>query len=455
MHMRLFALAAALVAVPIASVADATIYGRAHVSIDYVDVDPDAAWGRPAPGAPAFDVLGFIEDANRALNDAGYTAALPPPRELDTVIGDLLYGTIPFDSLDSATRQRIFDAVDDAVTSGQAFRGWDLNANNRASRLGVKGSEDLGGGLKAIYQLEFEIPMTDTDDAAINGDPGRLRMRNSFLGLSSAWGTLLVGRHDTPTKMSTARLDLFADTLADYNYTVGFNDIRADNSVLYVSPSLRGLTFSADIIPGGGSTLVGVDNPDSDGIAEGWSVALDYERGPFYASVAYELLGSAFWAPQDAAYDMMHGVFADDERKWRIGLGLLDWNGLTLTGVAESRTNVLGMPVEADATLWQIQAAYGFGNNLIKAMYGQAHLDSCADPWVNGFRYTCTAGKIGQVFGDRLNGVLDQGDKHTWALGLDHKLSKRTKVYTLYTSVEDDNPDADWNGFSLGMLHVF
>lgn len=237
---RLLSVTAAMLAVfPLLSQADATIYGKVNVSIDYLDVDENAAWNRPAVGSPYFDVLSFIDDGNQALNDAGYTAALPPPRELDTVIGDLLFGTIPLESLDPALQQQIFDAVDNALTPGRAFRGWDLNANGRGNRLGIRGSEDLGMGLKAIYQIELSIPIADTDRQFANGDPGRIGMRNSYVGLASDWGTLLVGRHDTPTKMSTGRLDLFADTLADYNHTVGFDDVRADSTILYPSFRIR------------------------------------------------------------------------------------------------------------------------------------------------------------------------------------------------------------------------
>lgn len=456
MHKNLPALAAtAFIVWPVLSAADATIYGRAHVSTDYVDADPDAAWGRPTGGAPSFDVLAFIDDANQALNDAGYTAALPPPAGLDTVVGDLLFGTIQFESLDPMTQQRILDSVDNAVTPGRAFRGWNLNANNRASRLGVKGSETLSGGLKAVYQIEIDIPIADADYVFANGDSGRIRMRDSYLGLAGDWGTFLIGRHDTPSKISTGGLDLFADTLADYNYTVGFNDLRADNSIFYTSPSLWGFHLAGAVLPGGKATMMGVPSVDADSIAAGWSIAVTYDKGPFFASAAYERLGSELWAPQDGAYDIAHAVFADDDSKWRIGLGLLDWYGVTLTGIYESRSNVYGMPVDASANLWQVQTGCAFGNNLIKAMYGQAELGACADPWDVGFRYTCNAGKFGQAFGGRLGGVLDSEDKSTWAIGFDHNFSKRTKVYALYTTVNDDNLDADWSGFSLGMMHNF
>ncbi len=435
--------------------ADAVLYGRVGVSVDHVDADANAAWGRPAVGGPSFDVMTFIDGANQALSDAGYTEALPAPRGVNTVVGDLLFGTIEWDSLDDETQGRILDALNDALTPGLAYRGWDLNANSRGSRIGVKGSEDLGNGLKAIYQVELAIPVVDTDGAIANGDPNRLRMRNSFVGLANDRGTLLVGRHDTPAKISTGRLDLFADTLADYNYTVGFDDVRADNSVLVISPDLWGFQLAGALIPAGGATLLGVRNPNADGIAEGWSAALTYTRGPLYASAAYEVLGSELWTPQDAAYDIVHGVFAGDDTKWRLGLGLLDWNGFTLTGVYESRSGVLGLPGQASARLWQLQAGYAFGNNQIKAMYGQAALDPCADPLAVGFRYTCTPGMLGLAFADALDGIIDQQDKSVWALGFDHNFSRRTRVYTLFTAVDDTAPDADWSGFSAGMVHSF
>jgi hypothetical protein len=70
---------------------------------------------------------------------------------------------------------------------------------------------------------------------------------------------------------------------------------------------------------------------------------------------------------------MVHGRFADNEAKWRLGAGLLDWHGFSVTGIYESRENIRGMPVLADAQLWQVQAGYTFGINMIKAMYGLDH----------------------------------------------------------------------------------
>jgi len=341
-----------------------------------------------------------------------------------------------------------------------------LNQNGRASRVGVKGSEDLGNGLKAIYQIEFDVRIAnDNGDDNIN-DGNRnnaVAMRNSFVGLAGDWGTFLLGRHDSPLKISTAKLDLFDDTLADYNHTVGFQDVRADNAIAYISPSFSGLQFAGAVFPPGGATVGTTNggssgwNPDADSIGEGYSLALIYSNGPFYASAAYENLGDKLFqgddlfptifgtGTQEQLYQGLYGDEADDDAKWRVGLGLLDWNGFTLTGVYEGRTNVLGAPDDADMSLWQVQAGYAFGNNMIKGMYGQADVDACADPYNVGYRFYCG---LGQDF-------MQNDDKSVWAVGFDHNFSKRTKIYTLYTAVDDDNDDADWSGFSLGMVHRF
>ena len=104
-----------------------------------------------------------------------------------------------------------------------------------------------------------------------------------------------MGRHDTPLKISTGKLDLFSDTMADYNGTIGFHDLRADNAVAYISPSWSGFQFCGCHRPSGGATGAG-PGPEpqrSDAsIAGAYSLAGIYSNGPFYASVAYESLGN-------------------------------------------------------------------------------------------------------------------------------------------------------------------
>lgn len=91
--------------------------------------------------------------------------------------------------------------------------------SSNTSRLGLKGSEDLGDGLSAIWQIEQQVNIDDTTCA---GGTGTLATRNSFGGLKSdSMGTVLLGRHDTPYKIATRKLDVFADNLADSRALTG------------------------------------------------------------------------------------------------------------------------------------------------------------------------------------------------------------------------------------------
>ncbi|BCU08184.1 porin [Allochromatium tepidum] len=332
------------------------------------------------------------------------------------------------------------------------FEGWGLNGRaaipgeGRANRIGVKGSEDLGNGMQAIYQVEFGIKMTEesTTGNAASGSNDSISMRNSFVGLTGGWGTFVVGRNDTPFKTSTGKLDLFSDTMADYNGTVGFDDVRADNAIAYVSPSLAGFQLAAAVHAGGASTAGYGENLNSDSLAEAYSIAGIYSNGPFYASLAYESLGSELYMNTAASDNKFSPNYVDDDyTKWRLGLGLMDWNGFTLTGIYEEQSNLPKGQINPAANneklkIWQVQAGYSFGNNMVKAMYGSGNRD----------------GRINVGAPKDIKDTVE-GDYYTWAIAFDHNLSKRTKAYVLYTQVDDDKANTDWDGFSVGMIHNF
>jgi len=357
-------------------------------------------------------------------------------------------------------------AVNGAYTRGRSFKGWGLdlgnNVNGPADRLGVKGSEDLGNGLKAVYQIEIGVDITNAnrDTNLANGNRGTtvtnsgFSFRNTFIGLAGDWGTFLMGRHDTPLKISTAKLDLFADTLADANATVGFQDLRVDNAVAYISPSWSGFQIAAAIVPQGGATTLGALDQNADSIAGAYSLAAIYKNGPFYGSVAYEALDKSNFESQNADYMVLYNDrTARTDSKVRVGLGLLDWNGFTLTGIYEQRQNILGAPTKSNGNFFQVSAGYAFGNNMIKAMWGRADLEDCADPNAVGFRYTCQASALGQYFASEI--LVNNKQKSSFAIGYDYNFSKRTAAFLLYTKVSDKIDNADWSGFSIGMNHSF
>jgi predicted porin len=475
--------------------AEATLYGKLHVHLDYAEVDnaiaPTAQFIAPDQRVIT-DIVenddGTItifgtQDATGEVSDWELTTTQAVLEANPGVLGEIIF----------------VDENGDAISNndGQDFSGWGMDsqswsrftsrglprAQNPANRLGVKGSEDLGNGLKAIYQVELGVQFASADNNIPSGNNGNISIRNSFVGLAGDWGTFLVGRHDTPFKISSGKLDLFVDTIADYNGTVGFDDRRTDNTVAYISPSFSGFSVAAAVIAGGGANALNDSrNVNSDSLAEAYSLAAIYNNGPFYASAAYEVLSSEMFMNSTVSEAGRSGCFdngvellscnyvEDDYSKWRLGLGLLDWNGFSLTAIYEQQDDLPGgqitqgvATISPDGTvsvfgqggvkeqrLWQVQAGYAFGNSQVKAMYGSVDRD--ADKPFSNTRDTLA-----------INNIRDdlEGDRETWAIGFDHNFSKRTKAYALYTDVDDDQDGlpgisgASWSGFSLGMVHAF
>jgi predicted porin len=310
----------------------------------------------------------------------------------------------------------VYGKVDVAVTKadreGAGVDDWFIHENGGASKLGFKGTEDLGNGLKAIWKMEFDVPVARGDGPlgpsgttnAVNSN------RNAYVGLAGDWGTALMGRHDTPYKVAFGKWDLFADTIADFNNgnMVDFDDLRAQDAIAYVSPSMNGLTFIGAIVTGSGSEI---GNNDED-LAQHYSLAVSYSNNGIMGAVGYEKLD-----------ETTVGSTTGDDKKWSAALGYKG-NGFFVGGRYASQDNDRNNAFD-DVDRWNLSASYDFGNNTVKATYGQEDLDTA------------------------------NVERNSWAIGLDHNFSKRTKAYALYTDYDSDGAGNDASFFSLGMSHTF
>jgi predicted porin len=301
---------------------------------------------------------------------------------------------------------------------------WGLQ--DQVSRLGIKGSENLGGGLKAVYKMEFGI--TVGDGAGTDGT-GFGKQRNAYVGLAGGFGTVLLGRHDTPFKMSTGKLDFFGDTNADMDSGFGklddvsgdlggvglFDSRRVDGVIAYVSPDLQGVTIAGAIV----QTSADAQFEKADDIASAYSVAAMYKNGPFLGSLAYESLD-----PESLA-----GTKADDYDKWRIGLGVSKLQNFSASLIYEEGTNTNFAPIDTSA--WQLQLAYDLPGMRLKAMYGEFDGDN--------------------------NTTAALGTFDTWAIGLEQNLSKRTDMQVLYRQKDADNDvtGMDDNVMAIQLNHEF
>jgi len=155
-----------------------------------------------------------------------------------------------------------------------------FSGNLQSSRFGLKGTEDLGGGLKAIFQLENGF---DVNTGALQ-QGGALFGRTALVGLTGdSWGTVTAGRQYDPL------VDMIQPLTGDNYFGSTFatpgdvdnndNSFRVINSVKYVSPVFAGFQFEGLYGLGGvaGAT----------GSGQTWSGAATYATGPFSVAAGY------------------------------------------------------------------------------------------------------------------------------------------------------------------------
>lgn len=155
--------------------------------------------------------------------------------------GALAFVCIPVFAQSSVTLYGIVDAgivVDSGGSKGRLVK-LDSGVGN-ASRLGFKGSEDLGGGWRGIFTLEMGMNLN-------NGSLGQGGLefgRQAFVGLTSPYGTLTAGRQYTPQFITMAKADPFVTAYAGNatNLLSSTPGARANNGVKYVSPTVSGVT---------------------------------------------------------------------------------------------------------------------------------------------------------------------------------------------------------------------
>ena len=152
--------------------------------------------------------------------------------------------------------------------------------NNGTSRLGVRGVEDLGGGLKAGFQFETGL---DLDNG---GSSGAFWSRQANIWLGGNWGTVKLGRQFTPSYLTTSTFELTGtanySVLANtYNYA-GIGS-RANSAFAYMTPNFGGFTAAAAY----------VTKHDSGGDKDSWDVGLTYDNGPIGAGLSVNKIANS------------------------------------------------------------------------------------------------------------------------------------------------------------------
>lgn len=314
----------------------------------------------------------------------------------------------------------------------QSF-GWQNNVGGKSlvntssgarqgSRWGLRGTEDLGGGLKAIFVLENGFDLGNGQ--ALQGK--RMFGRQAYVGLSSdTFGTLTLGRQYDALVDFVAPLTIAARSTGGIGaHVLDFDNLdnshRANNAIKYTSANYGGLSFGGTISPGGiagapGKNLV-------------WSLGANYANGPV-------VLAAAFLKSKDPTFSVLPNI-KDAGRADPTLVAAIDTLG-----------------VRSDYRVAAAGASYTFGPARIGAVYSDAKQDIGILSVDNSLR-----AKTAEInFGYQLTPALNTGLGYSYttlraadaktrfhqvSLGTSYALSKRTDVYLIGAMQKTDKGTA-------------
>ncbi len=328
------------------------------------------------------------------------------------------------------TAVTIYGIVDMGLVSERGSVGGSLqklsSGAQSGTRLGFKGTEDLGNNMKALFVLE----------TAINGDSGSLNGngafgRQSFVGLQSDLGTVTLGRQYTPYFLTLNGVDPFASGMAGAAINLmAHSGVRMSNTVKYASPNIAG--FTGELAYGFGEVAPGQnDNNRQIGAAIGYAMnpvnvrlAYNIKRNSTDTASSKNLLLGATWDLQVAKAFV--AIAENDGPESSPLPNTLNPFGLTPapSASAKSRDYLIGATVP-------------FGSHTFIASY---------------------------IRKDDRTGA--NNDASQVALGYTYALSKRTNLYAAWGSINNkrlasytvgnnSEPGSGDKAINLGVRHIF
>lgn len=262
------------------------------------------------------------------------------------------------------------------------------------SRLGFRGAEDLGGGLKVIFNIEHRFS-ADTGVAAGNFWDGR-----SVVGLQGGFGTVVLGRDYTPARNVANKLDPWGgDTIAAHESNIrGFAPSRKNNAITYTSPSMSGFKLEAQLE---------LEEDTKTDTKQTYGFAATYAAGPLSLGFGYD-------------------KFAKTNSTWYVLSGGYDF------GVAK------------------VMAGFGSGENAAGVEHRSYLIGATAPIGTGELRAAWSKRKIRLSKTDE---PIKTDLSSKFSVGYFHPLSKRT---TVYVDIGNDSELSDnKTGFDIGLRHNF
>ena len=331
----------------------------------------------------------------------------------------------------------LYGVADAAVTYVNGLDNWTglSSGANKTSRLGFRGVEDLGGGLKANFVLEGGFNL-DTGDGKSGGatDSGFQFKRQSTVGLAGNFGEVRLGRELTAAYNATARYDVFGSV------GIGQSRLWADGGVVDASANATAVTTNQRI-----SNALTYVSPDF----SGFKVGVNYG------------FGETTNGNSDSSY---------------LGAGLMYDNGPLSLGLGLERLNSgLNSDAVSDIDAWSLGGSYDFGVAKLLAGYRESKVDRATGENKRLGYYVAATAPVGagtvrvsyNRYENELANVKDKADQ--FAIGYVYSLSKRTSVYGTYAYIKNKDNGSTFKlskdvgvktngaqqGFQVGVSHAF
>jgi predicted porin len=227
------------------------------------------------------------------------------------------------------------------------------------SYLGFRGSEDLGGGLRAVFKLETYLRLSDGEAGSYSA--GSFFSRDSNVGFSGQFGTTVLGRTVTPFYLATVNFNPFGDSFAfspsvrQYYHGALLDERSWNNSISYINNAGGPLRVNV-----AANTAQGSADPADGGYNYGGSVA--YITGPFAATLAYEHVKNTPF-PVPSGFDRQLAIQAGAS---------YDFKFMRLYGQV-GRVEIAA-DYDTRTTLYQIGTAIPIDQALILIAYGSSQL---------------------------------------------------------------------------------
>jgi len=310
------------------------------------------------------------------------------------------------------------------------------------SRWGMKGSEDLGGGLKANFILESGF----SGDTGASAQGGLLFGRQAWVGVSGGFGDVQVGRVRTVAHIVSGDFQGMLDSaaLAPLNQIGRVQDnggagalglgnvatLRLNNGISYTTPKMSGFSARAQY-------ALGENNAAGTDADAAYAFSVSYAGGPLAVGAYYQVESCETAAAKPNATPACAVANSEDRQyafvgvKYNLGMAVLK-------GSYGHAANIRGVN-NADSSEYQIGVDVPVSSALVLTA-------SYANAGDNGTQSATVAGATGKI------------DREGYAVGAKYSLSKRTFMYAGVSYYEQTKAGALNNEttlYALGLQHNF